>query len=170
MVVVGLSGFRIVLDGLDEVIGFFFCVVAAFLLVTNILTAFLLGHGHGHRQWRVHYHKLHHHSHGEISKDQDHQHHARDSATKPLLEGKSDCNTGSKKKSKTKKNINVQGAYLHVLPLLVRDRVGYHNLSLVLVKDPSEILTPDLINKHSRIQSSIQSNQVQAMLIPKFNR
>ncbi|KAL8142686.1 hypothetical protein V2J09_015718 [Rumex salicifolius] len=87
------------------------------------------GHGHGHSHDHEghkgkHSHDItinsHHHSHGESPKDQDHHRHAHDSAIyQPLLEGKSDCNTESKSKSTAKqnrkRNINVQGAYLHVL-------------------------------------------------------
>ncbi|CAN1855577.1 Metal tolerance protein 1 [Linum perenne] len=73
-----------------EVDGFLMFLVAAFGLVVNVIMAFLLGHDHGHG---------HGHGHGH-----DHEE-GHEGSKKPLLE----------KQQKKKKNINVEGAYLHVL-------------------------------------------------------
>ncbi|CAN1309552.1 Metal tolerance protein A2 [Linum perenne] len=73
-----------------EVDGFLMFLVAAFGLVVNVIMAFLLGHDHGHGHGHGHGHD-HGHSHGH-----DHGH-------------------GHEKQQKKKKNINVEGAYLHVL-------------------------------------------------------
>ncbi|XWS46313.1 hypothetical protein CRYUN_Cryun14cG0054800 [Craigia yunnanensis] len=78
-----------------EVNGFLMFLVAAFGLVVNVIMALLLGndHGHGHGD----------HSHGlKLTKDA--HHHAYEDQLKPLLD-----------KPKKRRNINVQGAYLHVL-------------------------------------------------------
>ncbi|WJX92400.1 Metal tolerance protein 1 [Trifolium repens] len=123
--------------GSQEVDGFLMFLVAAFGLVVNIIMAVLLGHdhGHGHGHGHDHGHGHHGHSHGltvsthDLTKDEHHHHthdhghsthhhdenhskdahhHGHEGVTEPLL-------GESKDKSKKKRNINVQGAYLHVL-------------------------------------------------------
>nr|AAR83909.1 heavy metal transporter MTP2 [Arabidopsis lyrata] len=79
----------------SEVNGFLMFLVAAFGLVVNIIMAVLLGHDHGHS-----------HGHGED------KHHAHGDVTEQLLD-KSKTQVAAKEKRK--RNINVQGAYLHVL-------------------------------------------------------
>ncbi|CAI0394210.1 unnamed protein product [Linum tenue] len=94
-----------------EVDGFLMFLVAAFGLVVNIIMAFLLGHDHGHDHDHEHdHHHEHEHSHEDYHDhlEEGHQHVHEESA-KPLLDNKE---KGEKKK---KKNINVEGAYLHVL-------------------------------------------------------
>ncbi|CAI0394213.1 unnamed protein product [Linum tenue] len=108
-----------------EVDGFLMFLVAAFGLVVNIIMAFLLGHDHGHGHGHDHGHNHghghdhdhehdHHHEH-EHSHEDYHDHleeghqHVHEESAKPLLDNKE---KGEKKK---KKNINVEGAYLHVL-------------------------------------------------------
>ncbi|KAL8172535.1 hypothetical protein V2J09_024339 [Rumex salicifolius] len=105
------------INNTGQVNGFLMFLIAAFGLIVNIGMALLLGHDHGHGP--VHSHGHHHHhdtSHGHIQTrtitlphhdhdhDHDHNHHDHSiSHTEPLV---------AKKK---KRNINVQGAYLHVL-------------------------------------------------------
>ncbi|CAI0427675.1 unnamed protein product [Linum tenue] len=116
-----------------EVDGFLMFLVAAFGLVVNIIMAFLLGHDHGHSHGHDHGHSHGHdhghghghdqgHSHGHGHHDHDHSHedhhdhleeghqHVDEESAKPLLDKKE---KGEKKQKK--KNINVEGAYLHVL-------------------------------------------------------
>ncbi|KAF6159652.1 hypothetical protein GIB67_034614 [Kingdonia uniflora] len=112
-----------------EVQGFLMFLVAAFGLLVNIIMAVLLGHDHGHG----HGHESHGHDHGHGSHshgDHDHGHshgnritvtchehngaHSKHSNehehehSEPLLEK-------SSKDSKKRRNVNIQGAYLHVL-------------------------------------------------------
>ncbi|XP_050385720.1 metal tolerance protein 1-like [Argentina anserina] len=122
----------------SEVNGFLMFLVAAFGLVVNIGMAVLLGHdhghGHGHDDHDHHSHGMtistHHHHHEEHSDDEhhhDHEEHSHDKhhhshddhkhngadeghAHEPLLDKPKDGH-GQKKQ----RNINVQGAYLHVL-------------------------------------------------------
>ncbi|CAL5397580.1 unnamed protein product [Camellia sinensis] len=122
----------------DEVNGFLMFIVAAFGLVVNIGMAALLGHdhshsghghshghghGHGHGHSRSHGHNDHDHKHGvrittrphsheEHPRDEEHGHAHKEDLVEPLLN-----NTSSQDKSKKqkKRNINLQGAYLHVL-------------------------------------------------------
>lgn len=114
----------------SEVNGFLMFLVAAFGLVVNIGMAVLLGHdhghghGHGHDDHDHHSHGMtisthhHHHDHEEHSHDEhhhthdDHKHHNADEDQPhvPLLD-KPNSGDGQKKQ----RNINVQGAYLHVL-------------------------------------------------------
>lgn len=130
------------INGTTEVKGFLMFIVAAFGLAVNIAMAFLLGHDHGHGHSHGHGHghdhhghhddshtrgvtyttHQHHHHHGEDSQEHGHIHHHEEDAehhegdhhndvhdvvdqtpTVPLIE------------KKKKRNINVQGAYLHVL-------------------------------------------------------
>ncbi|XP_028752315.1 metal tolerance protein 1 isoform X2 [Neltuma alba] len=132
-----------IIDGSHKVNGFLMFLVAAFGLVVNIIMALLLGHdhshghddhhhglGHGHNHGHgfkasTHHdhhsgedHKHHHHDeedpqheHHHHSHEDDKHHHSHDSAAEPLLGG------GSKDKPEKKRrwNINVRGAYLHVL-------------------------------------------------------
>ncbi|CAI8611376.1 unnamed protein product [Vicia faba] len=132
------------ITGSKNMDGFILFLVTAFGLMVNIIMAVLLrhdhshGHSHGHDHRHSHHghsngitvstHDLtkdehHHHTHGNHthhdeenhSEDQpnhtheDHIHHHIDGGvTEPLL-------AESKDKSKKKRNINVRGAYLHVL-------------------------------------------------------
>ncbi|PON78917.1 Cation efflux protein [Parasponia andersonii] len=97
-----------------EVNGFLMFIVAAFGLVVNVIMALLLGHDHGHG------HGEHDHGHGQshgvtVSAHhhrEDHEghshHHGSEDHVEPLLKPQG----GNEKKQR---NINVQGAYLHVL-------------------------------------------------------
>ncbi|MBA0554011.1 hypothetical protein Golob_013145 [Gossypium lobatum] len=125
-----------------EVQGFLMFVVSAFGLVVNIAMAILLGHDHGHHHGHggndhdhhghshsydtePHSHGLsitshHHHHHGGNSKLHDEHHHAHEAEADhqvPLLKTYSDCekNPESGASQKKERNINIQGAYLHVL-------------------------------------------------------
>ncbi|PQP94702.1 metal tolerance protein 1-like [Prunus yedoensis var. nudiflora] len=116
------------LNETGEVHGFLMFVVSAFGLVVNIAMAFLLGHDHGHDHGHGHGHghgDHHHsnedhddtHSHGITVTTHSHHHvvHSNHDHTEPLL--KPGCE-GEKKpevKKTKQQNINVQGAYLHVL-------------------------------------------------------
>ncbi|XP_061340891.1 metal tolerance protein 1-like [Gastrolobium bilobum] len=134
-----------IVAGPREVDGFLMFLVAAFGLAVNIIMAVLLGHDHGHGHGHGHGHDHghgfsvsthhdhhhdvkhtkdeHHHTHDDHThhdekhpKDahhhshEDHVHHHAPEVTEPLLGESKD---GSEKKRKW--NINVQGAYLHVL-------------------------------------------------------
>lgn len=106
-----------------EVQGFLMFVVSAFGLVVNIVMALLLGHDHGHG------HSDHHHVHDHGAQSHAHHHHVKSKhsnehhhiydvdISEPLLESGSENESKSKGEAKQKKsrNINVQGAYLHVL-------------------------------------------------------
>ncbi|KAB2595897.1 metal tolerance protein 1-like [Pyrus ussuriensis x Pyrus communis] len=124
----------------SEVNGFLMFLVAAFGLVVNIVMAILLGHDHGHGHGHDghdhggHSHgmtvsshhdhhdhalekHLHDHDHEERSHDDEHlheddhkHHHADKDHAEPLLDKPKD-GQGEKKQ----RNINLQGAYLHVL-------------------------------------------------------
>ncbi|GFP92539.1 metal tolerance protein 1 [Phtheirospermum japonicum] len=111
-----------------EVQGFLMFLVSSFGLLVNIIMAVLLGHDHGHGHGHGHHHGHDDHDHGSEdhdhgSEDHDHMHthgvtvtryHSHHTpggdSSEPLLE-KPNNNV---KKKKTQ-NINVQGAYLHVL-------------------------------------------------------
>ncbi|KAL7149754.1 hypothetical protein ABFS83_05G062400 [Erythranthe nasuta] len=113
-----------------EVQGFLMFLVSAFGLLVNIVMAVMLGHDHGHGHGHGHDHGHghghdhghdhdhdHDHGHGHGS-DDDHLHthevtvtrHGQDHS-EPLL---SESRVAEQKKKK-QRNINVQGAYLHVL-------------------------------------------------------
>ncbi|XP_010523839.1 PREDICTED: metal tolerance protein 1-like [Tarenaya hassleriana] len=104
--------------------GFLMFLVAAFGLVVNIIMAVLLGHDHSHGHEHhnhssdhghgvmVSTHHHHHHDHEEHGKEGEHDHDGHGDHTEPLL-GKS--KHGLEEKDKKKRNINIQGAYLHVL-------------------------------------------------------
>ncbi|KAF5729798.1 metal tolerance protein 1-like isoform X2 [Tripterygium wilfordii] len=125
-----------------EVQGFLMFLVSAFGLVVNIAMALLLGHDHGHGHGHGHDHGHGHghdhdhglggDNHGHSHEDHDHthkhgpneaanrdHHHHRHEAdhSEPLLgtcsEGENSSNNGPRQKKQ--RNINVQGAYLHVL-------------------------------------------------------
>ncbi|CAN7008208.1 unnamed protein product [Brassica rapa subsp. trilocularis] len=102
-----------------EVNGFLMFLVAAFGLLVNIIMAVLLGHDHGHGHGHSHGHDHHnhggvtvtthhHHDHGHTHGEDKH-HHAHGDVTEKLLD------KSKPDKEKRKRNINVQGAYLHVL-------------------------------------------------------
>lgn len=106
-----------------QVQGFLMFVVSAIGLAVNIAMAFFLGHdhGHGHNHGHDHSHghdaKHHQHHHGGDFKHRDeHLHSHETDRTEPLL---STCSEEHKPKDglkqKKQRNINVQGAYLHVL-------------------------------------------------------
>ncbi|KAK3025178.1 hypothetical protein RJ639_043064 [Escallonia herrerae] len=123
---------------MGEVQGFLMFVVSAFGLVVNLIMALLLGHSHDHGHGHGHDHG-HGHEHGEEHSHEDHDdmhihgvsvtthHHHHDGGehllahetdhTEPLLKN---CPEVESKqigggKPKKQRNINVQGAYLHVL-------------------------------------------------------
>uniref|UniRef100_A0A803PMM2 Metal tolerance protein 1-like n=2 Tax=Cannabis sativa TaxID=3483 RepID=A0A803PMM2_CANSA len=115
-----------------EVKGFLMFAVSAFGLVVNIAMALLLGHDHGHGG-HDHGHGGHHHSHGDhgdthhgISVTRHHHHHHGspshhddhgDDTTAPLFKNHCEDETQTESGVKHKKqwNVNIQGAYLHVL-------------------------------------------------------
>ncbi|CAN8229970.1 unnamed protein product [Cochlearia groenlandica] len=97
--------------GSEEVHGSLMFLVSSIGLVVNIAMAFLLGHdhgGHGHCHSGGHNHE-HEHGHGH---EHNHDHVEPHDLCETLLE-----NNGVKKK---KRNINMQGAYLHVLGDLIQ--------------------------------------------------
>lgn len=120
-----------IINETSEVNGFIMFIVAVFGLVVNIIMAFLLGHDHGHSHGHGHDHdhdhgvshnhgmtitthhddRDHHHYHEENSKDNGHNH-AHEDLAEPLLTNSSQDENKTQKKQR---NINVQGAYLHVL-------------------------------------------------------
>ncbi|XP_073023780.1 metal tolerance protein A1-like [Primulina eburnea] len=101
-----------------EVQGFLMFLVSAFGLVVNIIMAVLLGHDHGHGHVHDHGHGHsddhdHNHNHDHDSKDDtthDHEHHHPHDGdqSEPLIKSKQG-------RDKKQRNINIQGAYLHVL-------------------------------------------------------
>ncbi|KAL8053271.1 hypothetical protein ABFS82_05G061100 [Erythranthe guttata] len=111
-----------------EVQGFLMFLVSAFGLLVNIVMAVMLGHDHGHGHGHDHGHDHghghdhdHDHGHGhghDHGSEDDHLHthevtvtrHGQDHS-EPLL---SESRVAEQKKKK-QRNINVQGAYLHVL-------------------------------------------------------
>ncbi|CAI9104194.1 OLC1v1002823C1 [Oldenlandia corymbosa var. corymbosa] len=88
------------LHGTGEVAGFLMFLVSAFGLLVNIIMALVLGHDHGHH---------HHHSHGHEDHHHDHDH------SEPLLQQQQQKSGGIVAKRKKRFNINVEGAYLHVI-------------------------------------------------------
>ncbi|KAK3429582.1 hypothetical protein EUGRSUZ_E01082 [Eucalyptus grandis] len=133
------------INGTTEVHGFLMFITAAFGLLVNIAMALLLGHDHSHGHGHSHGHDDAHersdhahshedrgdlHTHGLTVKKHDHHHHGEDSKghadqhhdheagqTEPLLQTCSEAEGDSKPgtKQKQQRNINIQGAYLHVL-------------------------------------------------------
>ncbi|XP_031096013.1 metal tolerance protein A2-like isoform X2 [Ipomoea triloba] len=124
-----------------EVQGSLMFAVSAFGLVVNIIMAVLLGHDHGHSHGHGHDHGHGGHDHGHGGHDHGHSHDGHDvhkhgvtivqhhdhhheghsghnehesDHTEPLLKACSEGESGSKGRKK-ERNINVQGAYLHVL-------------------------------------------------------
>ncbi|MCL7028371.1 hypothetical protein MKW94_014106 [Papaver nudicaule] len=113
-----------IINDTGEVQGFLMFLVSAFGLVVNIVMAVLLGHDHGHGG-HGHDHGGHGHDHGHghnhshdvhdphaHTHSHDHEHHSDHS--EPLLKSSED-GTIVVGKEKKKRNINIQGAYLHVL-------------------------------------------------------
>ncbi|KAL0772208.1 hypothetical protein Bca101_037359 [Brassica carinata] len=98
---------RLIQQTNDDVDGFFMVLVAAFGLVVNIIMIVVLGHDHGNGHCHSHSHN---HEHGHGVHDHDHGHGDND---EQLLE-----------KPKEGRNINVQGAYLHVLGDLIQS-IGF---------------------------------------------
>ncbi|XVE73620.1 hypothetical protein DITRI_Ditri11bG0133400 [Diplodiscus trichospermus] len=134
--------FRLI-NNTGEVNGFLMFLVAAFGLVVNIIMAILLGHDHGHGhshgdhghgighshgvsitarrhherhstgEHQHHHHEEHsetehHHYHDDEKLAKDEHHHDQEDHSKLLLDKPKD-------KPKKRRNINIQGAYLHVL-------------------------------------------------------
>lgn len=120
------------LHGTVEVEGSLMFGISAFGLVVNILMIFVLGHDHGHGQGHSHDHGHQEHDHGDSQEDMhihgvsvtthqhhhhghthgdDHDHDHEEQHHQPLLKTYS----ASEKAKEKKRNINVQGAYLHVL-------------------------------------------------------
>ncbi|XP_021767225.1 metal tolerance protein 1-like [Chenopodium quinoa] len=133
-----------IINEIGEVNGFLMFVVSAFGLVVNIIMALVLGHDHGHGHGHGHSHghdhdnrhghgsehlersHSHTHSHGVIvtaspchqHTEAEHHHAHEDNHAEPLLENSHGHNEHNQKEGsgkKKKRNINVQGAYLHVL-------------------------------------------------------
>lgn len=113
-----------IIENTSEVNGFLMFLIATFGLVVNIIMAVLLGHdhghghgdhghghGHGHSHHTIttthHHHEeeKHHHEHDHDHGHEEDQHHhsGSDDHSAPLL------------KPKKARNVNIQGAYLHVL-------------------------------------------------------
>ncbi|XP_048335337.1 metal tolerance protein 1 isoform X2 [Ziziphus jujuba] len=109
-----------------EVNGFLMFIVATFGLVVNIIMALLLGHDHGHGHGHgdhdhthgvtVSAHHHHHHQDEKHSKAEHHhtyEGHTHDHESEEHIEPLLDKPKGEQEKKQ--RNINVQGAYLHVL-------------------------------------------------------
>ncbi|KAF4366486.1 hypothetical protein CsatB_010766 [Cannabis sativa] len=105
-----------------EVDGFLMFVVAAFGLLVNIVMAVLLGHDHGHGHGEhdhgfghshTHEHEHKHEEHSKHDHDHDHKDHPHNHDSEDPAESLLDKPEGGHQKKQ--RNINVQGAYLHVL-------------------------------------------------------
>ncbi|CAI9759307.1 unnamed protein product [Fraxinus pennsylvanica] len=131
------------INGSGDVKGFLMFIVSAFGLLVNIIMAVMLGHDHGHGHAHDHGqdHGHHEHEHQDHGHEDDHMHthgvsiishhHRHEGETKhdehhhihdehlkePLIKSPSEGESKSKggHKQKKQRNINVQGAYLHVL-------------------------------------------------------
>nr|AAK91869.2 putative vacuolar metal-ion transport protein MTP1 [Noccaea goesingensis]AAK91870.2 putative vacuolar metal-ion transport protein MTP1t1 [Noccaea goesingensis] len=111
----------------SEVNGFLMFAVATFGLLVNIIMAVMLGHDHGHSHGHGHGHDHGNHSHDVTvtTHDHDHDHDHDDGHGHSHGEDKHDEAHGDvteqlleepkQQKEKKKRNINVQGAYLHAL-------------------------------------------------------
>ncbi|CAI9772606.1 unnamed protein product [Fraxinus pennsylvanica] len=133
--------FRLTHDS-GEVKGFLMFLVSAFGLLVNVIMALMLGHDHGHGHahehghdhgHREHEHQDHgheddhlhthgvsiisHYNHHEGETKHDEHHHIHDEHLEaPLIKSSSEAESKPKGSHKQKRwNINVQGAYLHVL-------------------------------------------------------
>ncbi|KAL6536582.1 Metal tolerance protein 1 [Orobanche gracilis] len=120
-----------IVQNTGEVQGFLMFLVSSFGLLVNIIMALLLGHDHGHGHDHNHGHGGHHghedHDHGSedehlhthgVTVTRHHHHHTHGGhPSEPLLDRSSEVESKSESGHKMKKpqNINVQGAYLHVL-------------------------------------------------------
>ncbi|XP_059634458.1 metal tolerance protein 1 [Cornus florida] len=117
------------IDGTSDVNGFLMFLVATFGLVVNIVMVVLLGHDHGHGG-HDHGHDGHdhghthgvkitmhpHHHHEGHSGDEEHHHADEDHLVSLLKNSSQDKNEPkSDHEQKKQRNINLQGAYLHVL-------------------------------------------------------
>ncbi|GER26245.1 zinc transporter [Striga asiatica] len=112
-----------------EVQGFLMFLVSSFGLLVNIVMALLLGHDHGHGHGHSHANDEdhHHHNHDHGSEDEhshghgvtvtryESHHHQQSRFNEPLLSTSHEGESEAKKTKKPLRNINVQGAYLHVL-------------------------------------------------------
>ncbi|GAB4861526.1 Metal tolerance protein 1 [Ancistrocladus abbreviatus] len=128
-----------------EVNGFLMFLVATFGLVVNIIMALVLGHNHGHGHGHGHHHGHHGHGHDHDGHDHSHSHSDKmlitpshphqhpkgeehyhtheDDHVEPLLKNPHNEEQNSKdghQKKQKKRNINVQGAFLHVLGDLIQ--------------------------------------------------
>ncbi|XP_059640214.1 metal tolerance protein 1-like [Cornus florida] len=126
-----------IIHNTGEVQGFLMFIVSAFGLVVNVVMALLLGHDHSHGHGHDHGHDGHdnshegtdnirshgvsisthhrHHHHEGDSNHEDHHHDHKDHA-EPLLNTHSEGENESKGiKQQKQRNLNIQGAYLHVL-------------------------------------------------------
>ncbi|KAL9245450.1 hypothetical protein vseg_019104 [Gypsophila vaccaria] len=123
-----------------DVDGFLMFLVSAFGLAVNIIMALVLGHdhGHGHGHGHAHGHESGHgHEHDQLEhsssshgviitssprhlhqhSDEEHQHNHNHARSEPLLKKPHNHaeENGKGEHGKKRRNINVQGAYLHVL-------------------------------------------------------
>ncbi|KAI3883924.1 hypothetical protein MKX03_017387 [Papaver bracteatum] len=117
-----------IINDTGEVQGFLMFLVSGFGLVVNLVMAILLGHDHGHGD-HGHDHGTHGHDHAHTleahghSHNHDHEHnHTHESDhLEPLLKASEDGHTKIVvTKEKKRRNINIQGAYLHVLGDLIQ--------------------------------------------------
>ncbi|CAH8352128.1 unnamed protein product [Eruca vesicaria subsp. sativa] len=99
-------------NGGGEVQGSLMFGVSAFGLMVNLAMAFLLGHNHGGHSHGGHSNGGHSHGHGHDHENQ-HDHHHHPQLSEPLLE-----ENGTR--SEKKRNLNLEGAYLHVLGDLIQ--------------------------------------------------
>ncbi|KAK8598532.1 hypothetical protein V6N13_094500 [Hibiscus sabdariffa] len=100
-----------------EVNGALMFAVAAFGFVINLIIVLWLGHDHNHHGFGNDHHEHHHHHHHHHH----HEHHHDHDSNKPCDSGKEEVT--SLVPSSTKKrilNINLQGAYLHVMTDLIQ--------------------------------------------------
>ncbi|KAI3961151.1 hypothetical protein MKX01_035737 [Papaver californicum] len=117
-----------IINDTGEVQGLLMFLVSGFGLVVNLVMAVLLGHDHGHGghghdghghdhgtdgHEHAHSHDVHGHSHNH---DHEHNHAHESDHLEPLLKVSEDGHTKIiVVKEKKRRNINIQGAYLHVL-------------------------------------------------------
>ncbi|XP_023770551.1 metal tolerance protein 1-like [Lactuca sativa] len=146
------------LHGTVDVEGSLMFGIASFGLIVNILMMFILGHDHGHGHSHGHGHGHghdHDHDHGEddvhihgvsITTHQHHHHdhdhghgheHDHDEGhNEPLLK------TYSSKETKKRGNINVQGAYLHVLGDLIQSIGVMIGAGVIWYKPSLKVIDP----------------------------
>ncbi|KAI3501523.1 hypothetical protein L1887_29394 [Cichorium endivia] len=142
------------LNGTVEVEGSLMFGISAFGLVVNILMIFILGHDHGHGHGHSHGHGHghghdHSHDHDEVEdvhihgvsvtthQHHHHHHHEHEEHNQPLLKTYS-----SKEMKEKKRNINVQGAYLHVLGDLIQSIGVMIGAGVIWYKPNLKIIDP----------------------------